>query len=58
MNFDFIGKRWFLLFITIVLPLLLVVLLLLLSANICWIMVLLVWLGLGLMMFYLPKAQK
>jgi hypothetical protein len=57
MKFDFTGSRWFLLMIAIVLPLLLLAVAAVLNAGICYIMVILVWIGFALMFFYLPTVK-
>jgi hypothetical protein len=57
MKFDFTGSRWFLLMVAIVLPLLLLAVAAILNAGICYVMVLLVWIGTALMVFYLPAVQ-
>jgi hypothetical protein len=57
MKFDFTGSRWFLLMVAVVLPLLLLAVAAILNAGICYVMVLLVWIGVALMLFYLPKVQ-
>jgi hypothetical protein len=57
MKLDFAGSRWFLLMVAVVLPLLLLAVAAVLNAGICYVMVLLVWIGVALMLFYLPKVQ-
>jgi hypothetical protein len=57
MKFDFTGSRWFLLTIAIIVPLLLLAVAAALNANICYILIILTWIGVALMFFYLPKMQ-
>lgn len=58
MKFDFTGSRWFLLTIAIILPLLLLAVAAAFNVGICYIMVILTWMGVALMFFYLPKSQE
>lgn len=57
LNLSFLGKRWFLLLVTFVIPAVLLAIALALNASICIVMVLLVWIALALMVFYLPRFQ-
>jgi len=57
MKYDFTGSDWFIPFVGIVLPMLLLVVVLLLSINICWVMVMIVWMAMGLMVLYIPKNK-
>ncbi len=57
MNFDFTGSRWFILLISIVLPLLLLVVAMSLHAGVPYILGLLVWIGVALMFFYIPTIK-
>lgn len=57
MNFDFTGSRWFILLISIVLPLLLLVVAMFLHAGLPYILGLFVWIGVALMFFYIPTIK-
>jgi hypothetical protein len=57
MKYDFAGSRWFILLMAVVLPFLLLVLAMAFNASICYIMLILVWIGMALMFFYLPKFR-
>ena len=41
----------------IILPILLLLLAMVLNADICYFLLILLWIGMGLMLFYLPKAK-
>jgi hypothetical protein len=58
MNFDFTGSRWFLLLIAVVLPLILLVVALLLQAGLCYLLILLTWIGVALMVLFIPKSDE
>lgn len=58
MKFDFTSSKWFLLLVTIILPLLLLVVAMALNAGICIMMVLVAWVGVALLMVYMPKYQE
>lgn len=44
-------------FMVIVLPVLLLLVAMVLNADICYFMLILLWIGMGLIVFYLPKAK-
>lgn len=58
LNLSFTSSRWFLLLVAVILPLLLLVVAVLTNAGVCIMMALLVWLGIALMLFYLPRYQE
>ncbi len=41
----------------IILPILLLLLAMVLNADICYFFLILLWIGMGLILFYLPKAK-
>ncbi len=53
---NLLGNRWALLTITIFLPLILLLISLLLGGNVCVVMILILWIGLALLIFYLPRT--
>lgn len=57
MKYDFVGSKWFLLFMVIILPVLLLLLAMVLNADICYFMLILLWIGMALIIFYLPKTH-
>lgn len=57
MNFDFTGSRWFILLISIILPLLLLVVALAINASLPYILGLLVWIGVTMMVLYIPTVK-
>lgn len=57
MKYDFVGSKWFMPFMVIVLPVLLLLVAMVLNADICYFMLILLWIGMGLIVFYLPKAK-
>lgn len=57
MNYQFMGSRWFLLLIAIILPLILLVIAMLLHASVCISITLLVWVGTALMIIYMPRHE-
>ncbi len=58
MKYDFVESKWFQPFMIIVLPLLLLLVAMVLNADICYFMLILLWIGMGLIVFYLPKAPE
>jgi len=57
MKLDFVGSRWFQPLMIIILPILLLLLAMVLNADICYFFLILLWIGMGLILFYLPKAK-
>jgi|ADurb_Met_01_Slu_FD_contig_31_1264608_length_1110_multi_5_in_0_out_0_3 hypothetical protein len=57
MIYDLTSSKWFIPFIAIVLPMLLMIVVLALSINICWVLVMIVWMAMGLMVLYLPNRK-
>ena len=58
MNTEFTSSKWFLLLVTIILPLILLAVAAVLDAGICVIIALLVWIGAALIMIYMPKNES
>ena len=58
MNTEFTSSKWFLLLVTIILPLILLAVAAALDAGICVIIALLVWIGAALIMIYMPKNES
>ncbi len=58
MNFDFMGSKWFLLLITIFLPLLILLIAMLANASVCIMMVIIVWIAVALIVVYLPRYEQ
>lgn len=54
---DFTSKR-FLILITVVFPLLLLAAAVYLESNVCAIIAILVWIGIGVVMLYLPHTRE
>lgn len=57
MNTEFTSSKWFLLLVTIILPLILLAVAAVLNAGICVMIALLVWIGVALLMLYMPKNE-
>ncbi len=57
MNTEFTSSKWFLLLVTIILPLILLAVAAVLNAGICVMIALLVWIGAALLMLYMPKNE-
>ncbi|OPY27455.1 MAG: hypothetical protein A4E31_01152 [Methanomassiliicoccales archaeon PtaU1.Bin030] len=57
MKLDFVGSRWFQPLMIIILPILLLLLAMVLNADICYFFLILLWIGMGLILLYLPKAK-
>ena len=57
MNTEFTSSKWFLLLVTIVLPLILLAAAAALNAGICVMIVILVWIGSAFIMLYIPKNE-
>jgi len=58
MKTEFTGSKWFLLLVTIILPLLLLIVAMALNAGICIIMVLIFWIAAALIMVFMPKTGE
>lgn len=57
MNTEFTSSKWFLLLVTIILPLILLAVAAVLDAGICVMIAILVWIGAALLMLYIPKNE-
>lgn len=57
MNTEFTSSKWFLLLVTIILPLILLAAAAALNAGICVMIVILVWIGSAFIMIYIPKNE-
>lgn len=57
MNTEFTSSKWFLLLVTIILPLILLAVAAVLDAGICVMIALLVWIGAAFLMLYIPKSE-
>ncbi|NLK25634.1 MAG: hypothetical protein GX307_03540 [Euryarchaeota archaeon] len=59
MSFDeLVSSKWFLLLISIIVPLILLAVAMIFNAHICVMIVLLVWIGSALLMLYLPMHKE
>ncbi|NLI73956.1 MAG: hypothetical protein GX369_04200 [Euryarchaeota archaeon] len=58
MKIEFTSSRWFLLLVTIILPLILLAIAAVLDANICIIIAILIWIGSALMIIYMPRNER
>ena len=57
MNTEFTSSKWFLLLLTIILPLILLAVAAVLDAGICIMIAILVWIGVALLVLYIPKSE-
>lgn len=57
MNTEFTSSKWFLLLVTIILPLILLAVAAVLDAGICIMIAILVWIGVALLVLYIPKSE-
>lgn len=57
MNTEFTSSKWFLLLLTIILPLILLAVAAVLDAGICVMIALLVWIGAAFLILYIPKSE-
>mgnify|MGYP000864366550 FL=1 len=57
MNTEFTSSKWFLLLVTIILPLILLAVAAVLDAGICVMIALLVWIGAAFLVLYIPKSE-
>ena len=57
MNTEFTSSKWFLLLLTIILPLILLAVAAVLDAGICVMIALLVWIGAAFLVLYIPKSE-
>jgi len=57
MNLEFMSRKLFLLAVAVILPAILLIAALALDASICVVMALLMWVGLALILVYLPRSD-